>query len=182
MMVIIMNRNNDKNRITIERFAKWVEIIKKSIIFYIKQTKKLMKQVKGAKSENDRTALLNKIRESRLNAERYRFVLDDLTCAFVRENINSSEKVWKHFKYKTAEGFLMDRDAPGKPTLSQMIEIIVEHMASIAMIYQVEYDEFGTIRLKRNMSMVKAVPTIMNFQFKDRQTVMNAVSSGTRHK
>ena len=174
--------NRDKTNI--ERFAKSVDLMKKSIVYYVKQTQKLMKQVKSANGDNDRKALLDKIKEARENAERYRIVLEDLACAFVRENKAGSEKVWKRFKYKTAEGFLMDRDAPDKPSLAQMIDIITNHVVSIGTIYRFEYDEIGRRQVKRDLSMVKVddFSTMHYDTYRDRKDVMNAVSSGTRHK
>ncbi len=173
----------NRDRTTIERFAKSVELMKKSIVYYIKQTQKLMKQVKNANGDNDKKALLDKITEARENAERYRLVLEDLACAFVRENTAASEKVWKRFKYKTAEGFLADRDAPDKPSLAQMIDIITNHVVDIATIYHFEYNEIGQRTVKRDLSLINADEFRMHFDtFKDQRDVRDAVSSGTRHK
>jgi hypothetical protein len=115
----------------LDRFAKNVGYLKSSIVRDYKEIEKLRKQMELAASPADRDGIKHQIDRHRINLEKSRLALDDLTCAFVRRNPYNSSKILKHYGYQTSEGFLEDRDSYDKPSLTQSIDIITNNKISL---------------------------------------------------
>ncbi len=170
----------NRQQTSVEYFATNVELIKKHIIFNIKLIKKSLRDLNKPNGDKDKDAILANIVKAREKLEKYRLALDDLACAYVRSHKSESEKIWKHFKYKSAEGFLMDRDTPDKPSLDVMIKI-VSRSHQIPLIYEFKYEN-GERIVERHQSFWEEASKPYTPGTGDMQAIEKAVNSSIRHR
>lgn len=134
-----MNSNIDNKKI-LNDFKNKIDIIKGYVIENLKEETKLMRDSKHPKSDNDRKALLDKMKVIRTRIECYRRVLDDLTYAYIDAYRDRAERIYRRFGYKTAEGYLKDKEIGQMPKLATMIELITNHFIDIPRFYSFGYD------------------------------------------
>ena len=186
-------KNNDT---ALEKFKRNVEIIKKQIILNTKEVTKALRDVKNAKSENDKKALLEHISQKRKDLESYKLALDDLTYAFIKARPFYGKKIVSRFGYKTVEGYLADKQNGEQPSLHEMMEVITTGLFYIPNIYEYAWDQDGVKRLHRNFELVSNKNLYRNDSFSepvfssgdpikdthDAKMVADLVSSASRHK
>ena len=94
-----------KSEQTLDVFRTRVELLKKDIIRSIKLETKLLRDCNKAKTDNDKAALLDKIKNVRHHIYSYRTALNDLTYAFLqRHRGKDGLRIVSRFGYKTVEG------------------------------------------------------------------------------
>ena len=139
----------------IEKFGKCVELVKNQIITNTKLVTRMVRDLKHAKSENDRKTLLDQISERRRYIDCYRLALDDLTYAFVKSRPMYGKKIVSRFGYKTTEGYLADKQNGVMPSLRDIMELITTGSYYITSAYKYSYDENGKRVLTRNFSILE---------------------------
>ena len=192
-----MNNKVDPGKQTVDKFKRSVVMVKAQIVENIKREQKYLKEIKHAKSDNDKNALMANIRQTRNVIEAYRTALNDLTYAFMQYNRIAGLKLAKRFGYQTVEGYLADKkDSDVMPNLGQMIELIANHYPAIPRFYKFDYSG-PTKRIIRNFSTldrkddylihsrtsgVRKIPDIPNYVSQDPRKIERAVQSGSRHR
>lgn len=191
-----MNNNKNENK-ALKVFKERVELIKRNIIDNLKLEMKLMKDSKKPKNENDKAAILDKMRKARASIECYRRALDDLTYAYIDAYRDKAERIYTRFGYKTAEGYLKDKEIGQMPKLATMIELITNHFIEIPQFYSFgyDYDKGGKV-VNRNYKLIghneyyqsnvrNSGPKLLSnpsLSVKDTMIVEDAAKSGSRHK
>ncbi len=133
----VIDKQAIKDKRTVEKFRRNVELLKKTIVNNVKTINKLIKDADHAKSDNDRAAVMEKIKQARHVIACYRTALDDLTYAFMAHNRGAGMKIAKRFGYKTVEGYLADKkNAPAMPRLGTVIDLIANHYGEITRFYK----------------------------------------------
>ena len=171
---------------TVELLAKKVDAIKRGIVFYIKRIKKLEKDAKKANGDADKQAILNEMSEARDQIEIYRTVLDDLTYAFVKAHPSRSNKILRHFKYKTVQAYLEDKYNYQRPTLEQILYGITSSnqilfKGSGNQLYQFEPAKDGFRVLNRHFEKLHT-PATQYLEPNDIRAINQAAESAMRHK
>ena len=180
----------------IDKFGKCVELIKNQIVTNTKLVTRMIRNLKHAKSENDRKALLNQISERRRYIECYRLALDDLTYAFVKYRPEYGKKIVSRFGYQTTEGYLADKQNGVMPSLREIMELITTGSYYITSAYKYSYDEEGRRVLTRNFSTFEKAGLYRPGEQRellfssgdptkdvhDTKQVAGIVSSGSRHR
>lgn len=185
-----------KDLTVVDKLKRNVDNLKKQIVNSTKYEMKLIRDCKHAKSENDRKALLDKIRNVRHTLESYRQALDDLTYAFVKSRPMYGMKIVSRFGYKTTEGYLEDKQKGDMPSLSRMIDLIANHSMYIPSVYKYTYNEQGQRVIERHFGIIDKTGLYKPYidaepvfatgdplkDVHDTRATAGIVSSGSRHR
>lgn len=187
----------NNNGTSLDKFKNNVGLIKKQIVKATKDVSKAIRDVKHAKSENDKQALLVLISKRRKDLESYKLTLDDLTYAFVKSRPFYGQKIVSKFGYKTVDGYLADKQNGDQPSLKRMMEVITTGLLYIPTIYSYSWTEDGRKVLNRDFSKadmstkVQRDPDYSKPAFSsgdpikdthDVRMVASVVSSASRHR
>ena len=185
-----------KSEQTLDVFRKRIELMKKEIVRSIKLETKLLKDCKKAKSDNDKAALMDKIKRIRHHIYSYRTALNDLTYAFLQKNRGRDGlRIVSRFGYKTVEGYLEDKKTGSMPILEQIMDLILNYYSYIDSYYEFEYGSPNKIkrnymildRLKRGASVytgtqyqVQKIGTLTPYD--DARKMRSSIESGLKHR
>ncbi len=143
-----------KSEQTLDVFRTRVEFLKKEIIRSIKLETKLLRDCKKAKTDNDKTALMDKIKNIRHHIYSYRTALNDLTYAFLQKHRdNDGLRIVSRFGYKTVEGYLEDKRTGIMPRLDEIMDLILNYFQYIDSYYEFEYGSQN--KVKRNTTIIE---------------------------
>ena len=184
-----------KTQQTLDVFRQRVEFVKRQIINSIKTEKKLMKESKNAKTDNDKKAILEKMQKARHQLYSYRTALNDLTYAYLMGHRGKDgQKIVSRFGYKTVEGYLEDKKTGIMPSLETIMDLIMNYYSYIGSFYKFEYGSQTNVKrntlfldnLKKSIGQygsrnetqrLGSTPT-----YDDIKKMRDAVESGVRHK
>ena len=183
-----------KSEQTLDVFRTRVELLKKEIIRSIKLETKLLRDCNKAKTDNDKAALLDKIKNVRHHIYSYRTALNDLTYAFLQKHRdNDGLRIVSRFGYKTVEGYLEDKRTGIMPRLDEIMDLILNYFQYIDSYYEFGYGPQNSIkrntaiieRLKRGASVYTSTQrqSLDVFRTYDEVRKMRgAVDSGAKHR
>lgn len=194
----VIDKQAMKDKQTVEKFRKNVKLLKKTIVKSVKHINQLIKDADHAKSENDRKAVMEKIRKMHHIVACYRTVLDDLAYAFMDYNKgNASMRIARRFGYKTVEGYLADKKNDNvMPRLSTVIELIANHYGDITRFYKFDYtgpkvqvirnhqliDGTNDYLLYSRNSNVRRIPATPHYVSDYSRTISSSSESAAKHR